>query len=267
MASRPLARRSFPYLIVAASGFLLAYAVLFVFAFPTEILPDEARLPAVVGLAFDQAAAELGKAGFHAVKAESRYHRSVAQDVVLQQDPPAGSLQKRGIDVMLAVSGGQRSATVPEVVGLTRQQARLAIENSGLQLGSVSEISSDLPRGAVVETRPAAGAVVQLPATVSIVLSEGPSAMMVPELTGRSLADARSTLEQLGLTLGTLTRDTSSLQPENTVLSQSPQGGATVSAGASVDLRVSRFPPPLRLPPLDTIPRVQQSPNVELAPE
>ncbi|HZK78885.1 MAG TPA: PASTA domain-containing protein, partial [Gemmatimonadaceae bacterium] len=90
------------------------------------------------------------------------------------------------------------------------------------------------------------------PATVSIVLSQGPSTIQIPDLTGRTLPDARSTLEQLGLHLGATSRDTSSFAPENTILSQAPAPGATVSAGASVNLRISRFPPPPRVPSIDT---------------
>jgi beta-lactam-binding protein with PASTA domain len=249
---RAVARRAFPYLVLAVGGFLLAYVILFIFAFPAEVLPDNAKVPTVVGLPFDQAASVLDKAGFHAVKGETRFHRTVAADVVLQQDPPGGSLQKRGVDVTLAVSGGQRNAVVPNVVGLDQQQARLAIENAGFQFGAVAQRTSDLPRGAIIGSEPAAGESLQLPARVDIAMSAGPASLQIPDLTGRTVADARSTLEQLGLRLGGVSRDTSSLQPENTVLSQSPAPGQRIGAGGSVNLRVSRFPAPVRLPPVDT---------------
>ena len=252
MHGHALGRRAFPYLLVAVFGFLLSYVLLFLFAFPSEVLPDDGRVPTVVGLPFDDAAASLQKAGFNPVKGEIRFHRTVAKDVILQQDPPAGSLQKRGIDITLAVSGGQRSATVPEVAGLSQQQARLAIENAGFQFGAVRQQTSEQPRGAVVGSDPPAGDSVQLPAAVRITISQGPSALQLPDLTGRSVADARSTLEQLGLHVGAISRDTSSFQPENTVLSQSPAAGNLVPAGARVNLRVSRFPPPPSIAPIDT---------------
>ncbi len=252
MHGRALGRRAFPYLLVAAFGFLLSYILLFLFAFPSEVLPDDGRVPTVIGLPFDAAAASLQKAGFNPVKGEIRFHRTVAKDVILQQDPPAGSLQKRGIDITLAVSGGQRSATVPEVAGLSQQQARLAIENAGFQFGPVRQQTSDQPRGAVVGSDPSPGESVPLPAAVRITISQGPSSLQLPDLTGRTVADARSTLEQLGLHVGAISRDTSSFQPENTVLSQSPAAGNLVAAGARVNLRISRFPPPPTIAPIDT---------------
>lgn len=244
MKVRALPKRAFPYLIVAAGGFLIAYVLLFIFAFPADVLPDDGRTPRVVGMSFDAATAALDKAGFRTLKGQTRYHKSTAADVVLEQDPPAGSLQKRGAEVTLAVSAGQATATVPAVAGSSQQQAQIAIENAGFTFGSVSQQTSDQPRGAVIASKPPAGTTSELPMTVSITLSQGPSTVQIPDLTGRTVSDARSTLEQLGLRLGATTRDTSSFMPENTILGQAPAPGATVSAGASVNLRVSRYPPP-----------------------
>lgn len=253
MNARALPKRAFPYLIVATAGFLLAYLGLFLFAFPADVLPDDGRVPRVVGMSFDAASAALDKAGFQALKGDSRFHKTTPEGIVLEQDPPAGSVQKRGAEVTVAVSAGQSKATVPDVSGTTQQQAQIAIENAGLTFGSISQQMSDQPRGGVISSNPPAGTTLDLPATVSITLSQGPSTIQIPDLTGRTLADARSTLEQLGLHLGATTRDTSSFMPENTVLGQAPSPGSTVSAGASVNLRVSRFPPPQRLIPADSI--------------
>jgi serine/threonine-protein kinase len=249
---RALGRRAFPYLLVSVFGFLLAYVLLFLFAFPAEVLPDDGKVPTVVGISFEDAVAALDKAGFHGVQGETRFLKTVAQGIVLQQDPPAGSTQKRGIDVTLAVSGGQRSAVVPDVAGLGQQQARLAIENAGFQFGPITQQTSDQPRGAVVGSSPAAGEQIPLPAVVRIAVSQGPASLQVPDLTGRTVADARSTLEQLGLHLGAVSRDTSSFQPENTVLSQTPAAGQLIGAGGRVNLRISRFPPPPSIQPIDT---------------
>ena len=250
MKTRALSKRAFPYLLVAAGGFLIAYLLLFFLAFPADVLPDDGRIPRVVGKSFDEASSILKEAGFTALKGQVRFHRTTPVDVVLEQDPPAGSLQKRGAEVTLAVSGGQRTATVPEVRGTSQQQARIAIETAGFQFGSVSQQNSPEPRGSVIASDPAAGTTLELPAVVSITLSQGPATVLIPDLSGRTLADARSTLEQLGLRLGSTSSDTSSFLPENTVLGQSPAAGASVSAGANVNLRISRFPPAPSLAPL-----------------
>jgi beta-lactam-binding protein with PASTA domain len=241
---RAAPRRAFPYLIAAAGGFLIAYTAVFLFAFPAEVLPDDGILPNVVGKTFEDASAALQKEGFPAQQGETRFHKTIAANVVLQEDPPAGSRQKRGTNVVLALSGGQKAAEVPVTTNMSQQQARIAIENTGLVLGGVTEQLSDAPRGLVVATSPPAGTKVELPGTVDIVVSKGPATVMMPDLYGRSLGEARSTVEQIGLRIAGVSRDTSSLQPENTVIRQLPPAGNSISAGGPVSLTVSHFPPP-----------------------
>ncbi|HEV7838289.1 MAG TPA: PASTA domain-containing protein [Gemmatimonadaceae bacterium] len=244
MNLRALPRRAFPYLIAAVGGFLIAYVAIFLFAFPAEVVPDDGILPNVVGKTFEDASALLQKAGFPAQQGETRFHRTIAANVVLQEDPPAGSRQKRGTTVVLALSGGQRAAEVPVVTNMSQQQARIAIENTGLTMGTATEQLSDLPRGLVVASSPPAGTKIELPGSVDIVLSKGPATIQVPDLYGRSIGEARSMIEQLGLRIAGISRDTSSLQPENTIIRQLPEAGRTVSAGGPVSLTVSHFPPP-----------------------
>ena len=244
MSWRALPRRAFPYLIAAVGGFLIAYVAVFLFAFPAEVLPDDGILPKVVGKTFEDASAILQKTGFVAQQGESRFHKTIAANIVLQQDPPAGSRQKRGTSVVLALSAGQKTAEVPVTSNMSQQQARIAIENTGLIMGNVSEQLSDSPRGLVVSSSPPPGTKLDLPGTVDIVLSKGPATIQVPDLYGRSVGEARSMIEQLGLRIAGISRDTSSLQPENTIIRQLPAAGQTVSAGGPVSLSVSHFPPP-----------------------
>ena len=241
---RAAPRRAFPYLIAAVGGFLISYVAVFLFAFPAEVLPDDGVLPNVVGKTFENASAILQKAGFPAQQGETRFHKTIPANVVLQEDPPAGSRQKRGTPVILALSGGQRSAEVPVTTNMSQQQARISIENTGLTLGTVTEQLADQPRGLVIASSPPAGTKVQLPGTVDIVLSKGPAVVQVPDLYGRTVGEARSMIEQLGLRVAGISRDTSSLQPENSVIRQLPSAGQTVSAGGPVSLTVSHFPPP-----------------------
>ena len=256
MNLRALPRRAFPYIIVAVGGFLIAYVAIFLFAFPADVLPDDGILPNVVGKTYDDATGLLETAGFVAQQGQSRIHRTIPATVVLQQDPPGGSRQKRGTTVVLAISAGQRAASVPQTLYMSQQQAKIAIENTGLSLGAVTQRASDQPRGLVIASTPPAATKMELPGTVDIVLSQGPATVQIPDLYGRTVGEARSMVEQLGLRIGGMGRDTSSLHPEGTVIRQIPAAGQTVSAGGPVSLIVSRFPveQPIMIDTLRTIP-------------
>lgn len=104
-------RRGLPYLIVATGAFLLAYVAIFLFAFPSDVLPDEGTLPNVIGLPYEAAAATLEKDGFVALEGERRMHQTAPEGTVLEQDPPAESRQKRGTEVRLVLSAGPQQKT------------------------------------------------------------------------------------------------------------------------------------------------------------
>jgi serine/threonine-protein kinase len=250
---RAWSRRAIPYLIVGVGGFLLAYTFIFLFAFRTDVIPDDTIVPNVVGQLYEDAAGILEKAGFNVQQGEQRISKTAPKGSVLQQDPPGGSRQKKGTDIVLAVSLGRKEGTVPQIIGLTPQQARVAIENAGFTMGRTIEQPSDYPRGTVFQAEPPPGSSLDLPAEINLTVSAGPATVQVPDLVGRTMPDARSALEQIGLRIGQVGRDTSSIQIENTVLRQSPPAGATVSAGATVGIVLSRFPPPRPLPALPPV--------------
>ena len=240
MSLRTAARRLMPYFITAGAGFLIAYLGVFFFLFPSDVVPDaQVRVPAVAGMPYDDAVRRLEDAGLRAGRGEQNFHATAARNQVLNQVPPAGSLEPRGTRVILDISAGQRQARVPDVVGLAQQPAQVAIENAGFDLGDVAQQASDQPRGTVLASTPTAGSEVTLPATVGLLVSLGPSTVRTPDVVGRSLPQARAMLEQLGLRLGGVTVDSLSTEPPQTVIDQRPSARQTIAPGTRVNLTVS----------------------------
>jgi serine/threonine-protein kinase len=159
--------------------------------------------------------------------------------MVLQQEPPAGSREKTGTVVTLHISSGQRSSTVPSVLGNTRQQAQIAIENAGLEMGRLEMQHSDRPAGLVIDVQPKPGEKLTLPARVDLVVSRGPAVSQIPNLIGQSLPQARTRLQAMGLLVGAVEIDTLSIEVANTVTAQEPQPGESIASGAMVKLIIS----------------------------
>src|SRR5688572_854134 len=168
---RATSRRLLPYAVVAAGGFLLAYLVVAFLVFPPQILPDDAKVPQVVGLLFDEAVTRLEAAGFKAKTGEERFVELAPKTTVLAQSPPPGASEPRGTEIILDVSAGQRQLQVPAVVGLTQALAQDAIEKTGLEVGDVTERQSQAARGAVLEANPVAGTPVSPSTRIDLVVS------------------------------------------------------------------------------------------------
>src|SRR5919107_691759 len=180
-------RRLLPYLVAAAGGFLAAYLVIFFFVFPSSLVPDDARVPNVLGLQYDDAGRRLRAAGFVAARGEQVLHAAAPKSTVLRQDPGAGELEPKGMRVLLDVSAGQRRANVPDVNGLTREEAEAALTRAGFDIGDVIERGGNTPRGQVVGSVPSVGAEVLLPATVTLLVSSGPAGVQVPDVVGQTI--------------------------------------------------------------------------------
>jgi eukaryotic-like serine/threonine-protein kinase len=239
---RGRARQALPFVIAATAGFVLSYLIVAFFVFPATIIPSDRKVPNVVGMAFDEATKRLTSDGFRAASGEQRFHASAPAGTVLEQDPPPDAVEAKGAEIVLHVSSGQRRGEVPNVVGMTRQQAELAIENVGLDVGDVEEIRANTPRGTVSASLPVAGTRVTVPSSVTLTVSIGPASVDMPDVVGESYSRARTVLQQLGLRVGDVAVDSASLAAGNTVIAQTPAAGRAVIAGARVALTVSGRP-------------------------
>ena len=240
MTLRGSARRSIPYLVAIMSGFLLAYLIVAFFIFPAHLVTSDTKVPNVVGQPYESAVAQLKKAGFVPQRGEQRFTAGAASGQVLGQTPLPDAVEPRGTRIVLDVSQGQRTATVPQIIGMTRQQAELALQNSGLEAGDVTQRESPTPRGQVLSSTPAAGQKTPLPSEVSFVVSSGPAQLAVPDVTGQTYSSAAQLLMQVGFRVAPAQLDTMTAgAPEGTVTSQDPVGNEPAPPGVTVRLRVA----------------------------
>ncbi len=236
---RARVRTSLVYLVSIAAGFALAYLLVAFVVFPSGVIPRDVKVPNVTGLTFDEAVQRLQQAGFKAEQGEQRFNNSAPKMTVLAQSPPPGSREGVGNPVTLVVSGGQRVVAVPTVTGMTKIEAQAVLEKEGFDVGDASEAPSNAPRGSVIATRPAAGAQISVPSTVSLVLSGGAAAIQMPSLVGRDVDGARQTLVQLGVRDVKVVWDPMAIGTRGTVVGQNPVASATLPPGSAVQLRVA----------------------------
>jgi beta-lactam-binding protein with PASTA domain len=238
MSWRSHVRTSLVYLVSIVAGFALAYLVVAFVVFPAGVVPRDVKVPNVTGLMYDEAEQRLAQAGFKAERGEQRYNNSAPKMTVLEQTPPPGAREGLGNTVTLAVSGGQRMVAVPTVTGMTQGDAQAILEKNGFDVGEVSEQQSNSPRGTVIATRPAAGSQVSVPSTVGLVMSSGAASIMMPDLMGRDIVDARQLLLQLGAKNVQVDRDPNGVGAVGAVISQSPVANTPFLPNSAVRLKI-----------------------------
>lgn len=223
------------FLGAAALGYLVAALILF----PAPILTSQTKVPRVIGSDLEIARRAVADAGLKADPPEEVRHPSAPPGTVVWQDPPPGMVVPEGTSVQLSVSTGPQRIPVPDVTGYDQALGTDLLEAGGLRVGSVESAQTAVPRGVIVATRPPAGATLVPGGRVTLVVSVGAPTIVVPDLAGLTLEEARAVLEQAGLTLGTYFRRASSARP-GTIVEQRPAAGTLAAPGVAVDVILAR---------------------------
>jgi len=130
---------------------------------------------------------------------------------------------------------------VPNVIGQPVDSAKRTLQSQSLiPVESDTRPDPQAPAGTVLDQNPDADAVVKGGRRVYLTMSGGEVLVIVPALRGRSVREAKFTLERSGLRIGDVEYAASNLYPENTIVEQSIQPGMKVSKATAVKIIVSR---------------------------
>ncbi|MER3398637.1 MAG: serine/threonine-protein kinase [Chloroflexota bacterium] len=138
--------------------------------------------------------------------------------------------------------------TVPSVVGMTPEDARVRLEGRDLKLQLAGQAHSNtVPEGRIIRQQPEAGTSVAPGTTVAVTVSLGPELVVVPRVVEWAYDEAEQILEKLGLEVEK--REEFALQtPAGVVMRQDPAPGTRVLPGTRVTLVVSRGLPKVQVP-------------------
>jgi eukaryotic-like serine/threonine-protein kinase len=145
--------------------------------------------------------------------------------------------------------GSGAKTNVPNVRGMTQAAATKAVQDAGLKV-QVSEpvFSEDVQPGRVAGSDPAPGSRVDRGSAVILHLSKGPERHEVPDLRGRTTAQAQQLLAGQNLKVGKITRAFSTSVPKNRITSTDPAAGEEVRRNTAIALVISKGPEPVEVP-------------------
>ena len=210
-------------------------------------------VPDVTGLPEPIAKNNLESQGFKVVETTTRVGR---KGYVLEQNPVGN--KEASLDcalltffcskptITLSVSEGPGSAAVPDLRGLSRSQAKRALEKSGFRGAFVTGPSGSVPEGEVISTDPLGGTSAKRGSLVTVTVSSGPRQVSVPAVVGRSSDAAKQAIRGRGLNYSVSFKQSG--KPSGTVLSQSPDAGTRVAVGDTVAIVVSQGVQKVKVP-------------------
>jgi len=228
----------------------------------------EAAVPNFLGLAPAQAEQVALSNGLLLSREDRFYSSEIPVGHIVSQEPPAGIKVRRGWRVRIAESLGPQRVTIPNVIGDSERAAELNLQRRGLDVGSVSTISSaDLPQDQIVAQSPPPDAQGVVSPKVNLLYNAPAPAekdFVMPDFVGATLADATVAVTDAGLKVGgvrtlaapdsqttasTAVQTPATQKPapkvkpvptEALIVAQSPGFGAKVTTGTLVNFDIVR---------------------------
>ena len=203
--------------------------------------PDSVTLPDnLVGMSPDDARKAIEALGLKwELDASKVASDTVPEGKIAQTNPSPGSKVKAGQTIRAYLSSGSDQVDVPDLSGMTQDQARSTLKGVGLELGNVTSVDSEKEKDRIVEQDPATGTKVKKGTTVGVSISSGkPAQVEIPTVVGMGRDDAEAQLKALGLTV--TVEEVAGNQPAGQVLSVEPGEGSKVEKNSTVKLKVSK---------------------------
>ena len=206
-------------------------------------LGDERDLPDVIEMPINEAQDLLVQQGFQVVIRDSLYDANHPIGTVIEQNPYPYAVVKEGRRIYLTVSIGEKPIIMPNLFGVSPREAELILDTHNLKLGAKNYYYSErYHEGSVMGQSYPQGQEIKSGSRIDIIISLGQLSeeLIVPDLVGKSLHEARERLRAVKLNIAEIEwEERDNILPE-TIISQSLPSGQSFSPEETISLVVSK---------------------------
>ena len=207
---------------------------------------EDFEVPSIVGLDIEYVQNSSRYEDFNIEVGGYDYDSDQADGTILTQDPQSGRSVKAGQTITVTIAGGDVSQEIPQVVNMENKKAVKALNDLGFyNVETEFKASEDVTSGYVIDVYPGVGETVSVNSTIYLTVSKGPDDEMVvvPNLSGKTRAQAQMELEDYGLKLGEV-KEVYDDQEAGLIIYQGVAAGTQVPKDFAIDVQVSKGPEP-----------------------
>ena len=205
-------------------------------------------VPSLAGMSQAQAANAVAELGLKVDVIQEVFSEDIPKGKVITSDPAGGGRVEIAGTVHLIISKGKDRIEVPDLAGLTVEEAAAALKKSDLKVGRVSEKYSDtFETGLLIDGIPTSGSPVRKDSTVDLIVSKGLEQVELTNFQGKTSDQAQSELTAAGLIVSSKYEYSDSI-PVGTVISQTPSDVSTIGKGQKIELVISKGPSKIFIP-------------------
>ena len=199
-------------------------------SYSMSVISGDLTMPDFVGMVYADVVKGNSYSDYNFATPTEEYSDDVAEGRIISQFPEAGTAWDGTTPVRFVVSKGQQTEEMPNLVGKDRKEAIAALTALGVDYTeeTVSNTGNSEP-GIVVRTDPAAGSQLTSSSRVTLYISDEPKEARMPNLTGLSAGDVKSTMRDAGINYTTATKANDGRGVPGTVAETSVPAGQTVN--------------------------------------
>jgi eukaryotic-like serine/threonine-protein kinase len=204
-------------------------------------IPHTAVIPELVGDPVAIATDRLTELGFQVEVGQAQYDDSIPEGSVIRVRPKVGAELEVDAIVTIIPSLGPPPVAVPPIEGRLLKDARRLLERAGFEVDRVKQrFDEKVPAGHVISRQPSDA---QLPtgSRLTLVVSKGPRPVPVPDVRGKTEANAERVLDEKGFVV-VIERIFSTTVDRGNVVRTDPANGTSLQPGETVVMNVSLGP-------------------------
>lgn len=203
----------------------------------------DVQVPDLVNMEKSQAEAKAKELKLQLVVGEEAYNKDVLAGCVISQNPaymPDFKI-KEGSEITVVISKGKNTVIMPKVVGMSKDDAVTQLEDLDLIVNVVEEYDKKVEAGYVIKQDVDAKKEIDAGETVTITVSKGIEKVTVPNLVGKTEAEAKKAITDAGLKLKSTYTDNDESKAEGVVLYQDVEADTEVEKNTSISITINRL--------------------------
>ncbi|MCL2461326.1 MAG: Stk1 family PASTA domain-containing Ser/Thr kinase, partial [Defluviitaleaceae bacterium] len=201
--------------------------------------------PNYVGQTLDAAQADAAPRGITIVPDYADSDTVQSGYIISQVEQPNADITANP-SVHVTVSQGAGQKEVPDVRNKTQADAETIIQGAGFAISEDTAFSDTVVQGCVISQTPSGGTMADPGSVVSVIYSDGPRMIniQVPDVEGKTEAEAISLLRAAGLQIGLSSSAYSDTVPQGCIISQTISPGTSAAPGSEISYIISKGPDP-----------------------
>jgi len=209
----------------------------------------EVSVPNVTGKELVDGLIDLQKKKLDVV-VDPRYFSNYPKNIIVEQEPKPGSIVREGREISLIVSKGPIISIIEDYTGKTlayvrnRLQEIFSFQGKTIEIGNITYVSSDVPKGTVVGQYPPPNTPIGSVDKIDLIISHGKEvkAFYLKNYIGENINDVMQKMALRGVLIHVIPENIEDPQKNGIILSQDPEEGTLVKRNETVTFHVGYLP-------------------------